>query len=163
APEVAICMATFEPPLDLFRRQVESIRAQSHGDWLCVVSDDCSAPQSFAALREVLAGDPRFVVSRSERRLGVYRNFERALALAALAVGDIAFVDRPLYDYVQHSGATLGHAAANRMTALRPRAGALRRDPRDRVRLWRMHYFVDACRLLQFAAVLRMRCGGRMA
>ena len=30
APEVAICMATHEPPLDLFRRQVESIRAQTH-------------------------------------------------------------------------------------------------------------------------------------
>ena len=24
--------------------------------------------------------------------------------------------------------------------------------------MWRMHYFVDVCRLLQFAAVLRMRC-----
>ena len=45
APEVAICMATYEPPLDLFRRQVDSIRAQTHGDWLCVVSDDCSPPE----------------------------------------------------------------------------------------------------------------------
>ena len=68
------------------------------------------------------------------------------------SLGDIAFVDRPLYDYVQHGDATLGHAAANRMPALRERArGALRRDPRERIRLWRMHYFVDVCRLLQFA------------
>ena len=29
--------------------------------------------------------------------------------------------------------------------------------------MWRMHYFVDACRLMQFATVLRMRCGDRMA
>ena len=36
------------------------------------------------------------------------------LALTALALGDIAFVDRPLYDYVQHGEASLGHAAANR-------------------------------------------------
>ena len=50
---------------------------------------------------------------------------------------------------------TLGHAAANRMPRLRDRLGALRRDPRERVRLWRMHYFVDACRLLQFATILR--------
>ena len=29
--------------------------------------------------------------------------------------------------------------------------------------MWRMHYFVDVCRLLQFATVLRLRCGDRMA
>ena len=266
--EVAICMATFEPPLDLFRRQVESISAQSHADWICVISDDCSAPERFAALQEVVGGDPRFVVSRSPRRLGFYRNFERALALApagsrlvaladqddawhpdklatlraelgaarlvysdarvigadgglragtywsrrrnnhedllsllvanavtgaaalfprsllddalpfppaqfahfhdhwlalcALATGEIRFVDRPLYDYVQHGGATLGHEAANRMPGLRERAAAVRRDPRERIRLWRMHYFVDACRLLALAAVLELRCGDRM-
>ncbi len=32
----------------------------------------------------------------------------------ALARGEIAFVERPLYDYVQHGAASLGHAAANR-------------------------------------------------
>ena len=30
-----------------------------------------------------------------------------------LRSGDVAYVDRPLYDYVQHGGAALGHAAAN--------------------------------------------------
>ena len=267
-PLVAICMTTCDPPLELFARQVDSIRAQTHGDWVCVVSDDCSGPERFAALEAAVAGDPRFVVSRSGRRLGFYRNFERALelapagaayvaladqddawhpdklatllaeigdarlvysdarvidrdgrvlaetywsrrrnnhssllsllvansvtgaaslfpaalledalpfppaqfahfhdhwlALVALSLGDIAFVERPLYDYVQHGDATLGHAAANRMPAMRERFGALRRDPHERVRLWRMHYYVDACRLLQFAAVLRLRCGERM-
>jgi glycosyltransferase involved in cell wall biosynthesis len=268
-PLVAISMATYNPPPELFRRQVESIRAQTHRNWLCVLSDDCSDPRSFAALEEVLGDDPRFVVSRSPRRLGFYRNFERALALApreadfvamadqddvwhpdkletllaelgaaqlvysdqriidregrlisdtywrerrnnhsdllsllvansvtgaaslfrrelldyalpfppaqfahfhdhwvgltALCLGDIAFVERPLYDYVQHGGAVLGHEAANRMVGLRARLGGLRRDPRERVRKWRMHYFVDICRLIQFATVLTMRCGERMA
>ncbi|MFL5825211.1 MAG: glycosyltransferase, partial [Thermoleophilaceae bacterium] len=268
-PLVAICMATYEPPLDLFRRQMESIRAQTHRNWVCVISDDCSSAEAFAALKEVVGDDPRFVVSRSARRLGFYGNFERALALAperaryvamadqddrwlpeklatlvagigdsqlvysdarvvradgevvsdtywsrrrnnhsdllsllvanavtgaaslfrrdlldyalpfppgqfahfhdhwigltARALGDIAFCDRPLYDYVQHGDASLGHAAANRMPALRERLGSLRRDPRERVRMWRMHYFVDVCRLMQFATVLQMRCGERMA
>jgi hypothetical protein len=85
------------------------------------------------------------------------------IALAALALGDIRFVDRPLYDYVQHGGAALGHSAANRMVALRARLGALRRAPRERARMWRMHYFVDVCRLIQFATVLEMRCGERMS
>ena len=269
APEVAICMATFEPPLDLFRRQVDSIRAQTHRDWLCVISDDCSSPERVAEIDEVLAGDPRFVLSRSPRRLGFYRNFERALALAptaaryvaladqddewypeklatllseigdarliysdarvvsaagrlvagtywslrrnnhtdmlsllvtnavtgaaslfprdllddalpfppaqfahfhdhwiavcALALGDIRYVDRPLYDYVQHGDAFVGHAKANRMPGLLERFGTLRRNPRERLRLWRMHYFGDVCRLIQFATMLQLRCGERMS
>jgi hypothetical protein len=268
APLVAICMATHEPPLDLLRRQVESIRAQTHPQWVCVVSDDCSSPAAAAAVREELGDDPRFAFSRAPRRLGFYRNFERALTLApphaqlvalsdqddvwhadklatlvgalgdarlvysdarligsngeliadtywsrrsnnhrdllsllvanavtgaaslfrrdllddalpfppaqfahfhdhwlglcALATGDIAFVDRPLYDYVQHGHAALGHAAANRMPGLPERLGSLGREPRERVRLWRMHYFVDACRLMQLATVLELRCGDRM-
>src|SRR4051812_23757877 len=81
-PLVAICMATYEPPLDLFERQLESIRGQTHRNWVCVVSDDCSAPERFAAIEAAIDGDPRFVVSRSPERLGFYRNFQRALAMA---------------------------------------------------------------------------------
>ena len=61
APLIAICMAAFEPPLELFARQVESIRAQTLTDWVCLVSDDCSDPQRYAEMQRVLAGDPRFV------------------------------------------------------------------------------------------------------
>jgi glycosyltransferase involved in cell wall biosynthesis len=267
-PLVAVCMATYDPPTDLFLRQLDSIRAQTHRNWVCLISDDCSAPERFAAVEAAIEGDARFVVSRSPARLGFYRNFERALAmvpgaahyvamadqddrwypekleallakiggarlvysdarivdrdgeviadtywqrrrnnhsdllsllvanavtgaaslfprdvlehalpfppaqfahfhdhwiaLTALALGDVAFIDRPLYDYVQHGQASLGHAAANRMTALRHRFGSLRRAPRERVRMWRMHYFVDVARLMQFATVLLMRCGERM-
>ena len=39
---VAICMATYEPPADLLRMQLDSIREQTHGNWVCVISDDCS-------------------------------------------------------------------------------------------------------------------------
>ncbi|MGZ4172275.1 MAG: glycosyltransferase, partial [Solirubrobacteraceae bacterium] len=252
-PRVAICMATCDPPMDLFERQLNSIREQTHRNWVCVVSDDCSTPERFAAVRDAVGDDARFVISRSPGRLGFYRNFERALslvpaaadyvalsdqddrwhadklatligaigdgrlaysdcrvvardgavisetywnarrnnhtdmlsllvansvsgaatlvrrdllddalpfppaqfahyhdhwlALMALALGEIRFVERPLYDYVQHGHAALGHATANRMPSLRSRLR--RRDRRERVRMWRLHYFVDACRLLQ--------------
>jgi glycosyltransferase involved in cell wall biosynthesis len=270
-PLVAICMATYEPAMDLFQRQLESIRAQTHRNWVCIISDDCSSPERFGAMQEAVAGDARFVVSRSPRRLRFYRNFERALSLApshaayvamadqddywhpdkletllreignaqlvysdarivspdgelvadtywsvrrnnhsdlssllmancvtgaaslcrrdllddalpfppgqfthfhdhwvaltALALGDIAFVNRPLYDYVQHGEAVLGHAKANQITALRERLDSLRalhKNPRERIGRWRMRYFVDCCRLMQFATVLEMRCGTRM-
>ena len=261
APEVAICMATYEPPPDLFRAQVESIRAQTHHDWLCVISDDGSSAAGWATIQDVVGDDPRFVVTRAPRRLGFYRNFERALALAperaryvaladqddrwhpdklatlvagigdarlaysdariirpdgelvagtywtqrannhddmdallitnsvtgaaslfprallgdalpfppdqfehfhdhwlavcALATGRIHYEARPLYDYVQHGEAFVGHERANRMPGVVERLPNLLRDPRERARVWRMHYFGDACRLMQFTATLR--------
>lgn len=216
---IVICMATFNPDVDLLRVQLDSLRQQTDDNWICLVSDDCSSPERFRAIEEAIAGDGRFVLSRSERRLGVYRSFERALGLipldaslvalcdqddrwypeklatlraglgdakliysdqrlvdeagevladtywstrgnnhtnleslliantitgaaslmsrevvghalpfpevpgeqyhdhwlglVAMTLGEVAYVDRPLYDYVQHRGATLGHAAAN--------------------------------------------------
>ncbi len=267
-PLVAICMATFDPPSVLLERQLDSIRAQTHENWVCVISDDCSSPDRYDALLQAVNGDSRFVVSRSRRRLHFYRNFERALALApfesdfvamadqddcwhpdkletlireirgaqlvysdariidregallsntywsirrpnhdnllsllmansitgaaslfrrelldyalpfpprqfshfhdhwigltARVLGDVSFVDRPLYDYVQHGGAVLGHAGANWMPSLRDRLGWLKKDPRERVRSWRLHYFVDCWRLMQFTAILDMRCGAQI-
>jgi hypothetical protein len=270
-PLVAVCMATYEPAIDLFERQLDSIRAQTHRNWICVISDDCSGPERFTAMKEAVRGDPRFILSRSPRRLRFYHNFERALSLApadadyvamadqddywypdkletllreigsaklvycdarivstggelisdtywsvrrnnhsdlgsllmancvtgaaslcprelldhalpfppgqfthfhdhwvaltALALGDIAFVDRPLYDYVQHGEAVLGHANANQLTALLERLHSLRtihKNPRERVGRWRMRFFVDCCRLMQFVTILKMRCSAGM-
>ncbi len=85
------------------------------------------------------------------------------LGLVALASGDIAFVDRPLYDYVQHGQASLGHAAANQLRTLRSRAAGLRGDPRERVRMWRLRYFVDVARLTQLTTILELRLGPRLS
>ena len=96
APEglIAICMATFEPDMALFRTQIESLRAQTDERWICVVSDDASAPEHFAQIRELLADDPRFLLSRSQERLGFYRNFERALRLAPAEARLLALCDQ---------------------------------------------------------------------
>jgi glycosyltransferase involved in cell wall biosynthesis len=93
-PLIAICMATFDPPLELFARQIESIRSQTHGNWVCVISDDNSRPERLAAIREVLGGDERFVLVPSEVRRGFYGNFERALALAPAEAGYLALSDQ---------------------------------------------------------------------
>ena len=65
-PLVAICMATYDPPPDLLRRQLESIRAQTHRNWVCVISDDCSTPERFAALER--GGRPATRASRCRAR-----------------------------------------------------------------------------------------------
>jgi hypothetical protein len=223
-PRVAICMATYEPPAELFRRQIDSIRAQTHSNWVCLISDDGSSPQSQEIIASTIGDDSRFQVEHGPR-LGVYRNFERALAavpsdaalvaladqddhwepekltvlaeqlrtgamlaysdarittetgeevsptfwterannpddlgalllvnsvtggsalfrselleyvlpfpatqaamhdhwvaLVAMSLGDLAYVDWPLYDYVQHSGAALGHESRRRPPGFR--------------------------------------------
>jgi hypothetical protein len=91
---IAVCMATFEPEIPLFRRQVESLRSQTDRRWVCVISDDCSSTERWEQLRAVVAGDPRFVTSRSERRRGFYGNFERALTLAPAQAGLLALCDQ---------------------------------------------------------------------
>jgi hypothetical protein len=91
---IAIAMATFDPDPELFERQVASIRAQSDEDWVCLISDDLTRPDLFEQVEAVLAGDPRFVLSRGRRQLGFYANFERALLMVPPEAGFVAFADQ---------------------------------------------------------------------
>ena len=91
---IAICMATFEPQFGLLRRQVESIRAQTERDFVCIVSDDASSDATYAEIGRLCEGDPRFSLSRGDRRVGFYRNFERALALVPRGVRYVALSDQ---------------------------------------------------------------------
>ena len=91
---IAICMTTFEPDMELFRMQIESLRSQTDRRWICVISDDHSSAESFAEIQTVLDGDSRFAISRSEERVGFYRNFERALGLAPPEADLVALSDQ---------------------------------------------------------------------
>src|SRR5205807_10656118 len=84
------------------------------------------------------------------------------IGLVALGLDRIEFLPQPLYDYVQHGGASLGHERANRMVSLRERLAHQRRL-RERVHMWRLHYFVDVWRLRQFCLVLLIRAGRLIA
>lgn len=269
---IAVCMATFEPRIDLFRRQIESLRAQTDQRWLCVISDDCSRDECFKQIADVLGADGRFVLSRAPARAGFYGNFERALnmvpseaelvalsdqddrwhpdklevlrdalgdaqlvysdqrlvdgegrllreslwqgrrnnytnlaselvantitgastlfrrelleallpfpqgpgylfhdhwlGLAAMATGRVAFVERPLYDYVQHQGAILGHVADGtgspgvgaRLRQLGRRAARPGRADR-----WRAAYFYGYVAREVQARTLLVRCSDTMS
>src|SRR4051794_18916852 len=91
---IAVCLATYEPDPELFRVQIESLRAQTDTRWTCVISDDGSSRAAVEAIRAVLGDDPRFALTCSDRRLGFYRNFERALRLAPPQAGLIALCDQ---------------------------------------------------------------------
>jgi glycosyl transferase family 2 len=91
---IAVCMATFEPDRALFDAQISSLREQTDSNWICVISDDCSAPEHVERIERAVAGDDRFTVVRGERRLGFYRNFERAIALAPPEAELLALCDQ---------------------------------------------------------------------
>ncbi len=91
---IAICMATFDPEPELFRVQVDSLRAQTDARWICLISDDCSRPDRFEVIERIVGTDPRFVISRSERHLGFYRNFESALMMVPREVEFVALCDQ---------------------------------------------------------------------
>ncbi len=114
APDtVAICMATYEPDIALFRVQVESLRDQTDDRWICVISDDGTGSDRLQQMREVLGDDPRFELSPGTERLGPYRNFERALQLAPADAELLAFADqddRWYPDKLARTRAALGSA-----------------------------------------------------
>ena len=253
---IAVCMATFEPDMELFRAQLDSLRSQTDDRWMCVISDDASEDGRFREIEQAVGDDDRFLLSRARERVGPYRNFERALGLAppeaellaladqddrwrrdklaalraalgdarlvysdqrvvdadgtvlreslwtrrrnehsnltsllvantitgaaalfrrelaelalpfpelpgwafhdhwialvALATGDVAYVERPLYDYVQHEGAVLGHG------------GAADTAPRGS-RGWRAAYFYGYLPRRVQAEALLTRCGELIA
>jgi Glycosyl transferase family 2 len=91
---IFICLASFEPDLELLAAQLESLRAQTDERWVCLVSDGGSEPERFRRIQALAGGDPRFVFSRSEGRLGPYENFERALGMVPRRVELVALCDQ---------------------------------------------------------------------
>jgi O-antigen biosynthesis protein len=135
APLIAVCMATHEPDPERLRGQLDSIRAQDWPSWICVISDDASSRRSFGALVELTADDERFVVSRSEARLGFYRNFERALRMAPIESRFVSLADQDDVwdpDKLTALHATLAAAPAARLAygdmRIRDESGALVSD-----------------------------------
>jgi glycosyltransferase involved in cell wall biosynthesis len=96
-PEVAICMGTYNPQFELFERQVASIRAQTYENWTCIVSDDASDPATSRRVEALLSGDTRFRLLRHQKRVGFYRNFERALLEVPANTPFVALADHDDY------------------------------------------------------------------
>ncbi|CAB4940176.1 unannotated protein [freshwater metagenome] len=93
-PEVAICMATFDPDPELFAIQIASIRAQTLADWRCWISDDGSSPESVTMIRRTIGHDERFILTPASERRGVLRNFERALSCVPDGARYVAYADQ---------------------------------------------------------------------
>jgi glycosyltransferase involved in cell wall biosynthesis len=139
-----------------------SLRRNNHTDFgsLLVANTVTGAASLFdrGLLDDVLPFPPRHAAAFHDHWI----------AQVAMALGSIAYVDEPLYDYVQHGDASLGFLSANGNG--RYGAPLLRRSwitwSRFRGRRyhlgWRQPYFNVYCRVALAAKVLKMRLGERM-
>lgn len=87
------------------------------------------------------------------------------LSSVALATGRMAYVDKPLYDYVQHSNAITGQVAVDRDESTASTGAAVRgsrlpvlKIPRGFFGAWRVAYFSAYLQLQLQAEVLLARC-----
>ncbi len=74
--------------------QIESIRAQTDGDFQCLVQDDASPIEWSEKIRALCAEDSRFVFRRNQSRLGVFHNFEEGLRHAPKNAEFVCYCDQ---------------------------------------------------------------------
>ena len=93
---VGIALAAYQPNPAWLAEQLASLVAQTHTDWHCVITMDSPLQdiRTAPALQPYLH-DARFTWIENEERLGVRKNFEKAIGLAAQRGVDlIAFADQ---------------------------------------------------------------------
>ncbi len=93
-PRVAVCMATYKPPLALLKAQIESLRAQTHANFVCIISDDGTEREHFERIRGLVKNDPRFILFQNEERLNFYYNFQESLRRVPADAEFVALCDQ---------------------------------------------------------------------
>jgi hypothetical protein len=98
---VGIVLAAYQPDQQLFEGQLESISAQEHPDWFCVITmDSPMLTMSEAPWIRRFYEDERFHFVQNDTQLGALKNFERGSHLALeLGAEAIAFSDQDDYWY----------------------------------------------------------------
>lgn len=94
-----ICLAVYKPDELLLRRQILSIRNQSITSWNCIIGIDGADEEAAASVRQLVEGDPRFLVLEFPDRVGFYRNFERLLDRVGPEVDWVALADQDDFWY----------------------------------------------------------------
>ncbi|MDM3851650.1 MAG: glycosyltransferase [Aphanizomenon gracile PMC627.10] len=80
--KIAIVLATYNPNLEYFQKQIESIKNQTYQNWVCHIVDDCSETEYQIAIQKIFVKDSRFIFHFHNNNLNHYHNFERGLKYA---------------------------------------------------------------------------------
>lgn len=91
---VAICMTTFNPKVELFERQINSIINQQEKSWQLIINDDCSDEASYRIIQQIAKKDARIHVYQNTENLGFYYNFETVLSYVGNQFEYVALSDQ---------------------------------------------------------------------
>ena len=79
---VSIALASYNGE-KYIKEQLDSILNQTYSDFELIVCDDCSADSTTNIVKDYCAKDKRITLYINERRLGVNKNFEKAILLCS--------------------------------------------------------------------------------
>lgn len=95
----AVALAAYQPNEPLFARQLQSIQAQTHTNFVCLISVDGDFERVEGMVRRACGDDERFKVLGYGKRLGFHHNFERALKEVPHDAKWVALSDQDDYWY----------------------------------------------------------------
>jgi glycosyltransferase involved in cell wall biosynthesis len=93
-PLISIVLATYNPNVEFFVKQINSLKEQTYINWKCIVIDDCSSTEKFEEIKKIIAEDARFTLHQNKVNLGSYHTFEEGLKLLSKETELICFCDQ---------------------------------------------------------------------
>ncbi|HET9641947.1 MAG TPA: glycosyltransferase family 2 protein [Burkholderiaceae bacterium] len=94
-PRVSVCIPTYNGETYL-KPCLESVLAQTHGDFEVIVTDDCSSDGTLDILREYSRLDKRIRIIQNEKNLGLVGNWNRCVASSSQEWVKFVFQDDTL-------------------------------------------------------------------
>ncbi|MEH2183445.1 glycosyltransferase [Nostoc sp.] len=94
--KIGIVLATYNPQLEYFQKQIQSIKNQTLQNWVCHIVDDCSQAKYQTEIKKIVENDSRFICHFHSDNLKHYYNFERGLQYCVQdsTITAIAFSDQ---------------------------------------------------------------------
>lgn len=94
--KIGIVLATYNPQIEYFRKQIQSIQKQTWDNWICHIVDDCSQAEYQTEIQNIVGNDSRFICHFHNDNLKHYYNFERGLkyCIQDTTITAIAFSDQ---------------------------------------------------------------------
>ncbi|GAC1501723.1 MAG: hypothetical protein NVS2B15_24240 [Pseudarthrobacter sp.] len=105
----AVALAAYQPDESMFARQLLSIQAQTHANFVCLISVDGDYERIEDMVRRACGQDERFQILGYGSRLGFHHNFERALTKVPEAARWVALSDQDDYWYPEKLATLLPH------------------------------------------------------
>ena len=94
AEMVAICMPLYQPNLQLFQQQLQSILKQSYQKIKIFIQDDDSSPTIFKEIETYIKAFQNVYLFRNEENIGFYKNVELLLNKVGDSFGYVALSDQ---------------------------------------------------------------------